>query len=598
MQATTYKPDIKTIRYYKALKKLTHFLNRHIFLLVAAIACIGLFYTSLNQWNGRYNDADGYMRALKIYHWLLNPSFSEQLIYESNYPFGEILHWTRPMDIIWLVISIPFWFLNLPIKETLFIAGAHISPILGVIACLALTYGLRRRFNIYLTLFGAILFLCDQMTIITFSPGRPDHHSFMILLAVYSLSLVLCWLKKRQDRYLRILGIILALAVFTVIEGIILYIAFISFFTWLYIFKNISLTPAVKISKYFTLSLTLFWLLNPPYEGMFYPLTGRISIFYVTAGALSYLGLILVQHSHLHSPRLKILSILCVALGFLLSLFVIFDPDELILPYNPEIHTVFIAYISEIRHIYQLQFFNGLSLYLFPLTALLLNIFMLKKKAYNRIMMLNLCLAVPYFCLTMFAMRFEAYNLVYCILPFLSFIDYLYKKSAFYKNKNADFPAIIWTIMFILVTVQMLIPALPEFSANKQAKRWRPSSQLCRQIEKIGGTILTDVFLSPEIVWRCNVNTVGTPYHQNTTGILDTYNIFGAEDDHRIIPLLLKHQITQILIPEKYGKARYSLKSENSKKLYYKLIKQENIPPYLSKVPSFQKESLLYEVKI
>lgn len=48
------------------------------------------------------------MRALRVWHWLAAPSFWEQPLAESNYPFGEILHWTRPMDILWAVNAIPF----------------------------------------------------------------------------------------------------------------------------------------------------------------------------------------------------------------------------------------------------------------------------------------------------------------------------------------------------------------------------------------------------------------------------------------------------------------------------------------------------------
>lgn len=594
MRPNTYNFDAKTIRYYKTLKRLTRFLNRHIFLLAAAIATVCLFYIPFAQWNGHYADADGYTRALRIYHWLLNPSFFEQPIYESNYPFGEVLHWTRPMDIIWLLVSLPFWMLKYPIKETLFISGAFISPILGILCVIALTYGLRRRFNIYLTLLGIIIFLANHKISSPFSPGRPDHHSLILLLTTYNFSLVLCWLKKRQTRYMRWLGVTLALTAFISIEGLILYAIFISFFLWLYIFKNISLTPAVKISKYFSLALTVFWFLDPPYEGWFYPDTGRLSILYVIAAALSYLGFSLLQYSHLHIAHLKILSLLCMALGFMLALLVIFGIDTLSLPIAPKIENIFISNVLEMQSFHLTPISKNIAAYLFPLTAIFINLCLLKKRPYNRILIFNLCLAIPFFTLSLYAIRFNTYSPLYCILPFLAGIDYLYKKSSAYKNKNANFPSYIWGLIILIFSIETLAPVAENIRLSKRQAQPKFSFQLCQQINQIGGTLLTNIFRSPQYVWNCNVNTVGTPYHKNTQGIIDTNKVFNAENNHEIIPQILKHQITQILVFKQY----YNLAEKNKNKLYYKLIKKENIPPFLSEIPTNAPNILLYEVKI
>ena len=598
MRPNTYKFDEKTIRYYKALKKLTRFLKHHIYLLISAIACIYLFYTPLSQWDCFYQDGDGYMRALRIYHWLLNPSFAEQRIYESNYPFGEVLHWTRPMDIIWLLMSAPFWFLNWSLKETIFISGAFISPILGILCTIALTYGLRRRFNIYLTLLGLTIFMCNPQIISVLSPGRPDHHSLMLLLFTYSFSLVLCWLQKRQNRYLHWLGISLALAAFTTIEGFILYAIFISFFLWLYIFKNISLIHTVKISKYFFVSLVIFWLLNPPYEGYFYPDTGRLSILYVVAAAFTYLGFSLLQYNRLHTIRLKILSLLCITLGFTLALLVIFGLDTFASPFSQEIKSIFIPMIQEMRSFSISPFSTVIADHLFPLLAIIINICLLKKKAYTRLLTFNLCLAIPLFCLTLYAIRFVSYSSIYCIIPFLTLIDYIYRKSPIYKNKNTEFPGIIWLIIFFTIAIEILAPVAEIIRFSQYSHRSQFSMQLCQQIKQIGGTLLTDTFLSPQYIWYCEVNAVGTPYHKNMQGIIDTHKIFNAKSEHEIIPLLLKHQVTQILVFEEYGLDYYSLTDETKNKLYYKLIKRENIPPFLIETPTILPSAHLFEVKI
>ncbi|MBP5698990.1 MAG: hypothetical protein J6W96_05640, partial [Alphaproteobacteria bacterium] len=411
MRPNTVKFNEKDIRYYRALKKLTKFLSRHIFLIVLTLAVWSFGYFAFSSWHGNYGDGDGYMRALKIKHWLQSPSFWEQPIYESNYPFGEITHWTRPLDIIWIIISLPFWFLNLPLKETLFLSGAFLSPIIGIVAVLVLVYGLKRRFNIYLTLLGCLIFLCQPSTQAIMAPSRPDHHSLLLLLTTYSFSLVLCWLKKRQDRYLRLLGVTLALATFTVVEGIIIYVLFLSFFLYLFIFKNISLQSAVKISKYFALSVTVFWFLNPPYEGWFYLDTGRLSILYVVASWLTLIGFKILDLSHLHIARLKILSLISMGLGFALAFLVIFGPDVFHSPFSKNIQEIFVGRISEMRSITDLKFSGMLANYTFPLIALILNLILLRNRSYHRLLILNLCLGIPLFIASCLHIRFLHYSI-------------------------------------------------------------------------------------------------------------------------------------------------------------------------------------------
>jgi len=597
MRPSTYRFDKKTILYYQNLKKLTGFLKRNIFLIASTLAVWALFYDPITQWNGAYADGDGYMRALRVYHWLLAPTFWEQPIYESNYPFGEYLHWTRPMDIIWTLFTLPFQYMK-ELKDCIFFSGIFIAPCFGILATIALTYGLRRIFNIYLTLIGILLFLININVQIFTSPSHPDHHALLLCLPIYSISLILCWLKKHQNRYLRWLGLTLALCTFVSVEGIILYAVFLTFYLYLYVFKNLSLLPPLKITKYFAFFCTVFWLLNPPHEGWFYADNNRLSILIVAAAWLAYAGLWILDMSKIHTPKLKLLSLWSISLGFILMLSVIFGPQILNYPVDENIKDLFFNYCSEFRRIYNFGLSTIIPVWISALIALVLNIYMLKKRPYQRLMTLNLIIATPMLILSLLAARFTNYIPLYSILPILAWIDWLYKRSTYAINKNLNFPAYLYYLILGIFILQ--ITAMIPFSLKTRETKFQSvyDKNIIYAVKNIGGTLASDFFVGPRYIWDADVNIVASPYHNNKEGILDTLKLFNAETPGEAIPIILKHQITQILLFDNYNKAAYPLTEKNKNKLYYRIIKQENIPPFLKEVEDMPDNVRLYQVKI
>lgn len=59
----------------------------------------------------------------------------------------------------------------------------------------------------------------------------------------------------------------------------------------------------------------------------------------------------------------------------------------------------------------------------------------------------------------------------------------------------------------------------------------------------------------------------------------------------------MKHQIAQILLFDGYDRY-YDLSPANRDKLYYRLIKRENIPSYLEEIPSPLNNARHYRVRI
>ena len=597
MSAARTPEEIADLRYRRALKKLTHFLSRWLYLLIAVTVIPAVIGAGFAGWNGFYYDSDGYMRALRVWHWLINPSFWEQPVWESDYPFGEILHWTRPLDILWLINALPFLFVTDNLRDAVFLGGAFISPWMQVFSVLILAYGLRRRFNVFLVLFGCFVFLADLNTQNYYYPGRPDHHSLMALLGLAAVSLHLCWLKKRHNRYLALIGLSLALATFTAIEGIILYFLFLLFFVGLFVFRNMSLAPAVKISRWFALGVTVFWFLNPPYEGWMFPDNGRLSILYVAVSWLIFAVLYGLERGRLHTRALKIWSLVCAAFGTLLILLVCFGTEIFHFPLDEEIRKVWSARIAEMRPLWKQSWDLILAIYAFPLVSLAISVSLLRFKPYRRIMLLNLCLGVPLFILNLLALRFANYQCLYTVLPWVCLLEHIYRQSDFARRRSGDFPVSVWAIGLGVMIFQQFAFLPYNLIASTEIPIAKFSPVLCQNVRDIGGTLVTDNFQSPKFVWLCGVNTVGTPYHRNREGLVDNHRLLQSTDDKSAVPLLLRHQVTQILLFSNLDRY-YDLSPANRDKLYYRLLKRENIPSWLEEIPSDVSVARHYRVRL
>ena len=72
------------LRYRRAVKKLTRFIKDWLYLIIAAGAVAALIGADASYWNYTYNDSDGYMRALRVWHWLSGSSRSPKATIRSE----------------------------------------------------------------------------------------------------------------------------------------------------------------------------------------------------------------------------------------------------------------------------------------------------------------------------------------------------------------------------------------------------------------------------------------------------------------------------------------------------------------------------------
>ena len=156
-----------------------------LFLLLAVQLCL-LLNGTIPVFQGELSDPDSYMRMNRVVHLYETGNWYDSTYPRSNAPYGEVLHWTRPLDAILLTGAL----LAQPLgsfRSALHGWGILVSPILHVLALLAIIWLGRPFFDRdRLVLLGG-LFVFQPAVTPFFLAGVVDHHGLLLLCFVLLL---------------------------------------------------------------------------------------------------------------------------------------------------------------------------------------------------------------------------------------------------------------------------------------------------------------------------------------------------------------------------------------------------------------------------
>ncbi len=136
--------------------------------------------------DGSLNGPDSYMRLLRVTQLYESGDWFDHTIPRSNAPYGEVLHWTRPADLLHLsgaLLLEPFFGFD----RALYLWAIVTSPLLFVAMMLALVWAMAPLLD-DLGRFLLILALITEAAIWPHGAlGRTDHH--MLIMLVFAASL-------------------------------------------------------------------------------------------------------------------------------------------------------------------------------------------------------------------------------------------------------------------------------------------------------------------------------------------------------------------------------------------------------------------------
>lgn len=167
---------------------------------VAALAGLLILFLFPELLHGRLIDTDSYMRLVRVRRLAGPGGWYDGSIPRSNAPFGETLHWTRPLDVLILAgawIAEPF----LGFRRALHMSGVVVAPLLLIVVCLTTAWAIRplagHRVRYY-----AMLAVLAQAGIMGYAlPGRADQNMLILLAFVAMLGSAFRMVLRREARW-------------------------------------------------------------------------------------------------------------------------------------------------------------------------------------------------------------------------------------------------------------------------------------------------------------------------------------------------------------------------------------------------------------
>ena len=601
-----------------------------IFVLWAFVQTVILTAGVTSVLEGSLIGADGYMRLLRVELLQETGAWFDGRIPRSNAPYGDILHWTRPFDVLLLGAA---WLLTpfLGFEKALFWGGSFISPVLLLASTLVMMWASRPLIDAQFRPYVTLAFFA-QMGVLSYSlPGRVDHHTLLILLLVLSMGMVVRLCTERPQRALAVVtGGVLGIGLWVSVEFL-LVTSFAMTALWLSWLRfgagrgSLAASFAVGLAG----SVALALLIERPIGAIMAEEYDRISIVHLTImlAHLSFWVLVLWGErlaGIAFSLRGRLAFSVLGAVAGVAAIYVVYpkffggamvDMDlESFRVYWSKIKELQPLVPSDAKTLGQFLFWVGPAVICLP--YVLAQVWF-KRRDDTWIGWVYLAIALGlYLTLSLRHIRFAPFAGTMAVVPLVHLIGVA-------RGRLDRIASRTWRDAARSLVSLVLIVGI---SGAGLVLGFRPSSgtgglafgaagagtgtgscdigaiaAFLSQPEPFGDRpriIATHVALGPELLYRTKHAVVGTPYHRNRRGILDNYWIFSASDSAESKRLLDARGVELVLLcPSPRGtRTLYEPTSEGS--TFYSRLRNAQAPHWMRpiKLPADVGGFRLYEV--
>lgn len=537
-----------------------------------------------------FADSDCYMRLIRVKELYLSGAWFDNTIPSSNYPFGEVLHWSRPFDLLLLAGTCLGMFFT-EFGRALYWSGVFISPVLYILAVIAvywLSAAIYKQDDLGNRLYCVLIFNLQISVLYYFDFGRPDHHSLLILLFILQSGCVLRMLAG-ANKYIYLAASLSALAMWVSIEALVsVVIVVVALFGLCLVYKT---EDYFKITYKYLISvlscLTVFYLLGESLSSDPLIVYDKLSIVHLVVFVVALLVFFLWKRFILADNKTYKFFYLAAIATFALVILKVFP--GLLNPFvdiDPRVYKVWLDLVNEVQpmNLFDKDSIGVNTLYLAPLIFSLP--YCLKIKSLLPYKMFFVVSIAVYTILTFYQLRWSPYLAIIAIIPMSQLIvagkEQIGRMLLTQLSKSS--------VSALLVLIVLLGPLAIYFKTSTEKSK----SEFSNQNTKILNSYLKEHFVSPQVVlancdfgapllYNSKHKVIATAYHRNYAGILYFSDVMSAVNYDEAYAALKNRSVDLIVISPTYAEAQMVEGNMNKDSFRNKLL-QGNIPPWLEKI--------------
>jgi len=562
---------------------------------------------------GAQIDSDGYLRMVRVGRLFETGAWFDGSIPRSNWPFGEVHHWTRPLDAIILTLAAPF-LLFLEPAAALAVAGALVSPLFHLGICVAAVWIVKPLVP------GPERFLAMPAMLLQFgllaygTPGRADHHALIFFLFALALG---AWLRvllapERRTPALAA-GALSGVGIWVSPESLLpLGLLFLGGgIAW--ILQGDRFIPANRrLCLGLVAALVGAILLERPPSAWFSTAFDRISVAHVTMSLFAlgfWLGVegLASRRGQSRFPGTARTRLLVAAVGAVgtAGLLRIVHPRFFRGPWvdvDPEVIDVWLRYVVELQPLFP-QRPGDMGVFLIHLGAVFLILPVLARWSWKGegdprrlawiFLLASVCVYVP---LAAYQVRFSGYagavfavGMVILLQPARTWVDQRFPKTYRRFGRVAAMAVVLLGPIGAGASAALLLgEATDEVSAEADVPTADCSlSRMAEVLAETGDlgaqprTIVAFIDYGPELLYRTPHRVLAGPYHRNAQGILGAYRFMTTTEDEEALTLAREREMDWILVCPPVDRAYFGRGGDEA--LYNRLIEGGG-PPWIEAV--------------
>ncbi len=525
-------------------------------------------------------DGDSYMRLIRVGQLIAGGGWFDQVIAEANAPDGLALHWTRPLDLVLIILAAPLApFLGM--AKALHLAGVVLSPLTHAVAGLALIWAVTPLLGRWGACLAAFLTLAQPGVMKPAGAGAADHHLLLVMLGLLLAGFVIRSLRAPTPGHGAALGagLIAALGAWVgtemfILLGLALVIAGLA---WLAgeAGEAEDWRRGHRMSLAFALGLALAMIIERGPGGLAEIEYERLSIVHLTLAGLLLACTSILGVLQTRSARLAGAAVLAiVGMAVMVWLFPAF-PQGPATGIEPAMLPVLerIEEYKPIGNAADMLGFLGTAVFALPMLAWRLRRDWAEP---SRWAWLFVALCTVTFCL--FAvnwLRWALYAGFFLSIPLADLILRLDRSVGAWKAGPVRVAVMVGG-MTLIVLGPLLGAGILLAGRSGESKVAANNCAIAPLADNLRGmaehTILAPANRGPEIIYRTGLSVVGTLHHGAQRGVLDAIAILRAEDGRKAREMLARRRVDLILLCPGYGGNLHEAPGDGEGLFYRRLL--------------------------